>query len=283
MYIVFVESKTTLTLSWTTNNFFFAADAFNGKYGKNPFEFVRKFPCYTETAAVHRTIIRERHVQRDNMPAEPTQSTSTSELGQSSSLMSRIRNMAKATRAARGKGKSKSKTPDDNSRRQSLTPSAPREEDMPEYDVFLEEEEVIVIPGRKTLDGYSTILDVNISCGGNRVDSLYEVNTEHDAMADFIRMNYFSGTLNCPFSNSISYNDFLTDCYILAYDFSTGQNSNLQFLTPATRFGHVRAEVTFSRPLPCDVSMLVFLEYPADIRIDADRKVGMTHLNTTAT
>jgi hypothetical protein len=176
---------------------------------------------------------------------------------------------------ARWTRKRKSATPDQ-------TPSAPPEEEMPELD-FIREEEIVVIPGVKTLTGYSVITDVALTCGGNRVDSLFELNTENDAIADFIRMGFFNGTLNTPFSHSLSYHQFITDSYFTVFDFSTAQNSNLLFLTPSTRFGHIRAEITFSKPLPSDVTMLVMEEYPSEIHINNERQIGFSYLNTTAT
>jgi hypothetical protein len=131
--------------------------------------------------------------------------------------------------------------------------------------------------------GTAVITDVNLTLGGHRVDSFMQLNSIHDSVVDYMRLFFFNQMSGTPFSNSISYDMFLQSYYICSFDFTTGQNSNYQFLTPSTRFGHLRVEVSFSDHIPEELMMICLEEYPAQLTINHAREIGFSYLNTTAT
>jgi len=209
--------------------FFIKSVAFNGDYKKNPLELIRKLPVYVTTPEIQRITQRVIHPEPQppatRRPARP------------------------APPPPRGWGLTRRQ------RDQTPIPEPAPEPSAPPEPLVIEEVETI--PGVTVLKGYSTILDVNLTCGGHRVDSFHTINNDHDALIDYERLSFFAQQTGTPFGNSITYEAFLQSYYICSFDFTTAQNSNFQFLTPSTRFGHLRVEVQFSDNLPEELQMCV--------------------------
>jgi hypothetical protein len=225
---------------------FVPSESYRGSYKKNPLRFMRTFPIYGPEVFTP--------------PPPPPPPPTLVEQALNYVLPSGSRGRGAATagrkrgkpRAARGSGES--------------TPSSVAQDVQD-----------------KVIKGYCYIKDVSLTCGGNRVDSLFCDNSQHDAVVDFMRLGFFTQHLDTPFSHAITYKEFCSDSFMCTFDMTTGQNSGLQFLVPTTRFGHLRLSVIFSEPLPIEVECLIFQEYPVELKIDKHRAIGFTYVETTAT
>lgn len=66
--------------------------------------------------------------------------------------------------------------------------------------------------------------------------------------------------------------------YDLVYDLSTSGKCNSNFVIPSIRIGHLRIRVQFSIPLPLDLQMLVFCEFPSTIFIHKDGQISTRYI-----
>jgi len=103
--------------------------------------------------------------------------------------------------------------------------------------------------------------------------------TEEDCSITFWKLYHNSGyTENLPFSCSISYEDFKQGYYLAVFDLSTSSNCNSAGLTPAIRLGHLRVKITFSEPLPVDLTCLLHAEYPSALFLTKDGGITGTFI-----
>ncbi len=51
----------------------------------------------------------------------------------------------------------------------------------------------------------------------------------------------------------------------MTYDLSTSCKSGTSYVIPATRAGHLRIRVLWSEPLPLDLTMVMYCEFPSTL------------------
>ena len=125
----------------------------------------------------------------------------------------------------------------------------------------------------------SYIEDMYLLFNGNRLDQMTSRATRDDATAVYYRFQYFLGMANTPRGNYVSYEDFLNGNYFTIYDLSTSSKADVDYIVPAVRIGNLSLQVQFSRPVPEDLTIIVFSEYPSLLQISQQGKVKMTFLN----
>lgn len=93
-----------------------------------------------------------------------------------------------------------------------------------------------------------------------------------EAAYDYMRMCYLMGT-DTFLSNSITYQDYMTDSYVCWYDLTTDTANIPNFIMPATRRGNVRIRVTFNQELKEEMVMIVYSERNHTMAINEQRVV----------
>ena len=88
----------------------------------------------------------------------------------------------------------------------------------------------------------------------------------------------FNGQMNSLVTNGISYSDFRQGYYFCVFDLSTSGKSGARNLLPAIRVGHLRARVIFNEPLPLDLTMLMFCEFPSTMFLSKTGRIGSSYL-----
>lgn len=109
---------------------------------------------------------------------------------------------------------------------------------------------------------------------GHPIDSLTQIsaNSREDAI-NYCRFQVFTNFYDSPFTNSISYEDFLKGNFMCVYDLSTCSKSNTSFIVPSIRLGDLKFVVEFHKPLKHKVTMVIYQEHPALLTINHARKV----------
>ena len=81
--------------------------------------------------------------------------------------------------------------------------------------------------------------------------------TKLEAAYDYVRMCYLMG-IDTFLSNSISYQDYMSDSYVAWYDLTTETANIPNFIIPATRRGNVRKRVNFNQEVKEELVMIVY-------------------------
>lgn len=82
-----------------------------------------------------------------------------------------------------------------------------------------------------------------------------------------------NGFINSINTCSLTYEDFKHGYYFACYDLTTSGRCGTNYVVPSIRVGHLRIHVQFNEPLPVDLTMLVFCEYPTTLFIHKSGKV----------
>jgi hypothetical protein len=270
---------------------FLSTDSFLGNYGKNGLEFVRQWDVMGPGVA--RSSPRRPRAEAEEPPSRPSAPTFTEEEEQhlkAAEEIAKRHNLALRIKSFFSRARDVTPPPttsaqatmrDEEVGRQSREACPPysrtgeETEDDDEEDEFADPAPVVL---RQCF-----IKDIRMTLGGNNIDSFRMEMDAKDALIDYVRTCYFNGTLDSPFSHSLDYEDFLRSYFICSWDLTTSYASNLTFLTPATRFGHLRLHLVFSEALPEEVTMLCFQQYATEMTINSKKQVGFSYLNVTAT
>jgi hypothetical protein len=101
-----------------------------------------------------------------------------------------------------------------------------------------------------------------------------------DAVLDYQRLQELLGYDNKNVTNSLTHQLYNRNCYITGWNLSTSPNPNLVSVQPLVAAAHkMTLKVQFSKPLPCDITMLVWTQVGTDMVIAANQSVGVSFYN----
>ncbi len=119
---------------------------------------------------------------------------------------------------------------------------------------------------------------VSVTLNGEQVDGLEEgVATLTSDTANFLRLHLLLGFLTSTTGNNLTFTEFHNGFFFLVYDLTTSSNAAAEYVIPAIRQGNLQIQVTFSEPLPFELTMLVFAEYPTLVQITHNRQIRMSY------
>lgn len=96
--------------------------------------------------------------------------------------------------------------------------------------------------------------------------------TKLEAAYDYMRMSFLMGT-DTFLSNSITYEDYMSDSYVAWYDLTTDTANIPNFIMPAIRIGNVRIRVDFNQETKEELVMIVYSERNHTMAINEKRVV----------
>lgn len=102
--------------------------------------------------------------------------------------------------------------------------------------------------------------------------------TEDECVQSFWRMYATNGFINTINSCSINYDDFKNGSYFACFDLTTSGHCGTNYVIPSIRVGHVRLHVQFNEPLPLDLTMLLFCEFPSTMFINKTGKITTRYI-----
>jgi hypothetical protein len=76
---------------------------------------------------------------------------------------------------------------------------------------------------------------IELQLNGQKMDQLEDSLTEDECIQSFWRLSTFNGQMNSLFANSISYNDFRENAFMLTYDLSTSGKCGTNYVVPTIR------------------------------------------------
>lgn len=125
------------------------------------------------------------------------------------------------------------------------------------------------IPTTKTI----FLRKVECQLNSTPIDQIEDDQTEDECVQSFWRLFATNGLINTIHSNNLDYDDFKNGYYFACFDLSTSGHCGTNYVIPSMRVGHLRLHVQFSEPLPVDMTMLLFCEFPSTLFIHKSGKV----------
>ena len=127
-------------------------------------------------------------------------------------------------------------------------------------------------------DDYVFIEKVSVTLNGEQIDGLEEgVATLISDTPNFLRLHLLLGFLTSTTGNNLTFSEFHNGFFFLVYDLTTSSNAAAEYVIPAIRQGNLQIQVTFSGPLPFELTMLIFAEYPTLIKISQTRQIRISY------
>ena len=145
------------------------------------------------------------------------------------------------------------------------------------------------ISGRqRTVDGtpgsvgqspdYVYIEKVSVSLNGEPLDGLEEgLATVASDTANYVRLHLILGLLTSTTGNNLTLDEFHRGFFILGYDLSTSSDATAANIIKAVRQGNLSIQVTFSEPIPVELTMIIYAEYPTLLKITKHRQIRMSY------
>lgn len=121
------------------------------------------------------------------------------------------------------------------------------------------------------------LTNISLSINGTDLDQLTADQTLTHAFVDFLRFNTSNCFLNSLESNGIAYKDYMEGFFIAGFDLSTSAESGDPYYTPTVRVGQLRLWVKFDQPLPTDLTMLCYAEYPSLMELSREGKMKTSY------
>jgi hypothetical protein len=81
------------------------------------------------------------------------------------------------------------------------------------------------------------VTKLELELNSSPLDQLESRGTADEAMADYLRLSKAISQWQSPFGCSLSYQDFLNNCYICAFDLTTSQAPGTAYVIPSVRTG----------------------------------------------
>ncbi len=118
---------------------------------------------------------------------------------------------------------------------------------------------------------------VSLTLNGEQIDGLEEgTSTELSDTPNFVRLHLFLGLLTSTTGNNLTLSEFHNGFFFVVYDLTTSSDASADYVVPAVRQGNLNLQVTFSEPIPLELTMLVYAEYPTVIKMDKNRQIRMS-------
>lgn len=126
------------------------------------------------------------------------------------------------------------------------------------------------------------IESMELLVNGKSIDSLTQgKSSKFDSVFEFSRFLNVTGYKRSQATCGISYDDFLDDYYMLAFNLSRqiscGEST---FYRPTTLYGTLELQLKFSEPTTYDLTMFTFAKYDAYVTISKDRVCGHSFMQT---
>lgn len=97
--------------------------------------------------------------------------------------------------------------------------------------------------------------------------------SERDCMEWYRRLQLVCGTDQTPASMNITYEDFKTGMFLMAFDLSHQKMAYDTQLRPVTTSKVLNFELNFSSALPSEILLYAIMELPATLKINYERRV----------
>lgn len=104
------------------------------------------------------------------------------------------------------------------------------------------------------------------------LDALKSELTERDCMEWYFRLQRVGGTEDSPASMNITYDDFKTGMFLMAFDLSHQKMAFDTSMRPITTSKLLRLNFTFSNQMPADLRLMSIMEFPSTIKVAYNRK-----------
>lgn len=121
------------------------------------------------------------------------------------------------------------------------------------------------------------LTNISLSINGTELDQMSADQTSTHALVDFLKFNAANSFTNNLQSNGIAYKDYMNGYFLAGFDLSTSSECGDPYYTPTVRVGQLRLWVKFDQPLPCDLTMLCFAEYPSLMELSRDGKMKTSY------
>ena len=119
----------------------------------------------------------------------------------------------------------------------------------------------------------STLIECQIELNGQTIDGLMNENPEFQYLRNFL----FFDNLTTGSTTSVSYEEFLDGYFFCSFDFTTGLCASASSIIPTIRSGACRLSLKWDKPLPEEVSILVYSEFYSLLQINQSRQVKINY------
>ena len=110
------------------------------------------------------------------------------------------------------------------------------------------------------------------------VDQMESVQTEDQAVPDFLRLYSTNQMIDSLFTCSISYDAFMNGYHIVSYDLTSSQDGGcVAFVNPSVRVGHLRARLQFSDTIEKDLTLIVIGEFNSVLELNHNGTVSTSY------
>ena len=110
------------------------------------------------------------------------------------------------------------------------------------------------------------------------LDQMESLQTEDQAVPDFLRLYSTNQMIDSLFTCSISYDAFMNGYHIVYYDLSSSQDGGcVAFVNPSVRVGHLRARLQFSDTIEKDLTLIVIGEFNAVLELNHNGTVSTSY------
>lgn len=123
------------------------------------------------------------------------------------------------------------------------------------------------LPRLNTTSTTFWITKVQLDLNSTPVDQFESVQTEDQAIQDYLRLYNTNKQANSLFTCGISYEEFLRGFFISGFDLSTASDSSNPYGVPTVKSGHLRLKINFNRSAPTELTCLAFAEFPEILEI----------------
>jgi hypothetical protein len=116
-------------------------------------------------------------------------------------------------------------------------------------------------PGASTTTTF-WITKVQLDLNSTPVDQFESVQTEDQAIQDYLRLYNTNKQANSLFTCGLSYEEYLKGYFIAGFDLSTASDSSNPYGVPTVKSGHLRLKINFNKSAPTELTCLAFAEFP---------------------
>jgi hypothetical protein len=106
------------------------------------------------------------------------------------------------------------------------------------------------------------VTKIQLDLNSSPVDQFESVQTEDQAIQDFLRLFNTNKQANSLYTCGLNYEEFLKGFFIAGYDLSCANDSSNPYGVPTVRSGHLRLKILFNKAAESELTCLAFAEFP---------------------
>lgn len=104
-------------------------------------------------------------------------------------------------------------------------------------------------------------------------DALTSRLSERDCIEWYFRLQRVCGTQNTPASMDMTYDDFKTGLFMMAFDLSHQKMAYDTSMRPITTSKVLSLNIKFSDGMPDDIRLMAVMEYASTVKVTYERKI----------